>query len=335
MTKPVTWGVLGVAKIATAKVIPAMQRGALTHVAAIASRDGARAAAAATLLGIPKSYGSYEALLADPEIEAIYNPLPNHLHVPWTIRALEAGKHVLCEKPVALTAEEARQLIAARDRAGRQVAEAFMVRHHPQWLRARALVREGRIGEVRAIQTFFSYYNDDPANIRNQLDIGGGALYDIGCYALVTARFLFEAEPARLVAAIDRDPAMGVDRLTSGLVEFPGGRHLTFTCSTQVSAHQRVTVVGTQGRIEIDVPFNADPTAPSRIRIDDGRDLKGGGQVVEDIDLCDQYTLQGDAFSRVVRGEAALDYPIEDAVWNLRLIDCLFRSAETGRWERP
>jgi predicted dehydrogenase len=335
MTKPVAWGVLGVAKIATVKVIPAMQRGALTRIAAIASRDAARAAEAAAALAIPKSYGSYEDLLADPDIEAVYNPLPNHLHVPWTIKALEAGKHVLCEKPVALTADEAKLLIAARDRSGCQVAEAFMVRHHPQWLRARALVREGRIGEVRAIQTFFSYYNDDPGNIRNQAGIGGGALYDIGCYALVTARFLFEAEPVRLIATIDRDPALGVDRLTSGLVEFPGARHLTFTCSTQASPHQRVTVVGTRGRIEIDIPFNADPTAPSRIRIDDGRDLTGGGQVAEAMALCDQYTLQGDAFSRVIRGEAALDFPIEDAIWNLRLIDSLFRSAGSGRWEQP
>lgn len=335
MTRPVAWGVLGVAKIATVKVIPAMQRGALSHIAGIASRDAARAAEAAAALGIAKSYGSYEDLLADPDIEAIYNPLPNHLHVPWTIKALEAGKHVLCEKPVALTADEARQLIAVRDRTGCQVAEAFMVRHHPQWLRARALVREGRIGEVRAIQTFFSYYNDDPGNIRNQADIGGGALYDIGCYALVTARFLFEAEPDRLIAAVDRDPASRVDRLTSALVEFPGGRHLTFTCGTQASPHQRVTVVGTRGRIEIDIPFNADPMAPSRLRLDDGRDLKATGQVIEDLDLCDQYTLQGDAFSRVIRGEAALDFPIEDAVRNLRLIDCLFRSAESGRWEHP
>ncbi len=335
MTKPVAWGVLGVAKIATVKVIPAMQRGALSRITAIASRDAGRAAGAAAALGIPKSYGSYEELLADPEIEAVYNPLPNHLHVPWTIRAMEAGKHVLCEKPVALTADEARQLIAVRDRHPVQVAEAFMVRHHPQWLRARALAREGRIGEIRAIQTFFSYYNDDPGNIRNMADIGGGALYDIGCYALVTARFLFEAEPARLIATIDRDPATRVDRLTSALVEFPGGRHLTFTCSTQASPHQRVTVVGTRGRIEIDIPFNADPAAPSRIRIDDGRDLTGGGQVIEDMDLCDQYTLQGDAFSRAIRGEAALDFPIEDAVWNLRLIDALFRSAESGRWEQP
>jgi len=335
MTRPVAWGVLGVAKIATAKVIPAMQQGTLSHVAAIASRDAGRAAAAAASLGIPKSYGSYEALLADPEIEAVYIPLPNHLHVPWAVKAMQAGKHVLCEKPIALTADEARQLITARDHSGREVAEAFMVRHHPQWQRARALVHEGRIGRVRAIQTFFSYYNDDPANIRNQADIGGGALYDIGCYALVTARYLFADEPERMVAAIDRDPATGIDRLTSGLVEFPGGRHLTFTCSTQASAHQRVTVVGTDGRIEVDLPFNADPMAPSRIRIDDGRDLKGGGLVIEDLPPCDQYTLQGDAFSRVIRGEAALDFTIEDAVWNLRLIDCLFRSGVSGRWERP
>jgi predicted dehydrogenase len=332
--RKVKWGVLGVAKIAVEKVIPAMQRGEVSEVAAIASRDGARARAAADQLGIPRAFGAYEDLLADPEIDAVYNPLPNELHVPWTLRALAAGKHVLCEKPIALDAEEGRQLIEARDRSGKLVAEAFMVRFHPQWRRARELARTGSIGELRAIQTFFSYHLLDPANVRNRPP-GGGGLYDIGCYAILTARFIFGAEPTRVVATIEWDPKFKTDRLTGALLEFPGGRHLTFTVGTQTSAHQRVTIVGDQGRIEIMIPFNAPPDRPTEIAIDDGADLFGGGRRVETFPVCDQYTLQGDAFSRAIVDGSALEFPIEDAVANMAVIDALFRSARSGAWERP
>ncbi|HLY00508.1 MAG TPA: Gfo/Idh/MocA family oxidoreductase [Roseiarcus sp.] len=332
--RKVKWGVLGVAKIAVEKVIPAMQRGEVSEVAAIASRDGARARAAADQLGIPRAFGAYEDLLADPEIDAVYNPLPNELHVPWTLRALAAGKHVLCEKPIALDAEEGRQLIEARDRSGKLVAEAFMVRFHPQWRRARELARIGSIGELRAIQTFFSYHLLDPANVRNRPP-GGGGLYDIGCYAILTARFIFGAEPTRVVATIDWDPKFKTDRLTGALLEFPGGRHLTFTVGTQTSAHQRVTIVGDQGRIEIMIPFNAPPDRPTEIAIDDGADLFGGGRRVETFPVCDQYTLQGDAFSRAIVDGSALEFPIEDAVANMAVIDALFRSAKSASWEKP
>jgi len=332
--RKVKWGVLGVAKIAVEKVIPAMQRGEVSEVAAIASRDGARARAAADQLGIPRAFGAYEDLLADPEIDAVYNPLPNELHVPWTLRALAAGKHVLCEKPIALDAEEGRQLIEARDRSGKLVAEAFMVRFHPQWRRARELARIGSIGELRAIQTFFSYHLLDPANVRNRPP-GGGGLYDIGCYAILTARFIFGAEPTRVVATIDWDPKFKTDRLTGALLEFPGGRHLTFAVGTQTSAHQRVTIVGDQGRIEIMIPFNAPPDRPTEIAIDDGADLFGGGRRVETFPVCDQYTLQGDAFSRAIVDGSALEFPIEDAVANMAVIDALFRSAKSASWEKP
>jgi predicted dehydrogenase len=334
MTKKVSWGVLGVAKIGVEKVIPAMQRGALTRIEAIASRDIEKAKGAAAKLGIARAYGSYEELLADPAIEAVYNPLPNELHVPWTMRALEAGKHVLCEKPIALDAAEAQTLLAARARSGKLVAEAFMVRFHPQWRRAHELAHSGAIGALRAIQTFFSYHLLDPTNIRNKPP-GGGALYDIGCYAILTARYVFGAEPMRVIASIDRDPAMGTDRLVSALAEFPGGRQLTFTCATQTSAHQRVTISGDKGRIEIAVPFNAPPDRPTHITIDTGADLFGGGARVEEFAVCDQYTLQGDAFSRAVLDEAALAYPIEDAIANMRVIDAVFRSARSGGWEIP
>jgi predicted dehydrogenase len=332
--RKVRWGVLGVAKIAVEKVIPAMQQGEASHIAAIASRDLGKARAAANKLGIERAFGSYEELLADGEIEAVYNPLPNELHVPWTLRALAAGKHVLCEKPIALHAEEGRSLIAARDRSGKLVAEAFMVRYHPQWRRAKELAQAGTVGQPRAIQTFFSYHLLDPENVRNRPP-GGGALYDIGCYAILSARYIFGAEPTRVAATIDRDPNFRTDRLVGGLLEFPGGRHSSFTLSTQLSAHQRVTIVGEAGRIEIMIPFNAPPDRPTEIAVDTGADLFGGGRRVEQFPICNQYTLQGDAFSRAIMTGAPLEFPIEDAVLNMRVIDALFRSAKSGSWEKP
>src|SRR5688572_23334213 len=247
-----------------------------SKVVAIASRDAAKASAAAELLGIPRAYGSYEELIADPEIEAIYNPLPNHLHVPWSIRAAEAGKHVLCEKPIGLDAGDARRLLAVRDRTGVLVQEAFMVRTHPQWLGVREAVRAGRVGELRAIQGFFSYFNRDPANVRNLADAGGGGLLDIGCYPVTLSRFLFEAEPVRVMALLERDPDFGVDRLSSGILEFERGQ-CSFTCSTQLVAYQRMHVFGTTGRLEVEVPFNAPPDRPCRVLADTGVDPLGGG----------------------------------------------------------
>jgi predicted dehydrogenase len=330
----VKWGVLGAANIGLERVLPAMQRGEFCDVVALASRDLSKGQAAAASLGVPRAYGSYDELLSDPTIEAVYNPLPNELHVPWTIKALEAGKHVLCEKPIALNAEEARQLIAARDRTGNLVAEAFMVRFHPQWRRARELVSAGAIGQARAMQTFFAYRLLDPTNVRN-LPPGGGGLYDIGCYAILTARYIFGAEPTKAIAMLDFDPDFRTDRLASGVVEFPGGRHLTFSAATQLPLYQRVTIVGEAGRIEIPIPFNAPIDRPNRIVVDTGVDLVGGGARVEEFGICDQYGLQGDAFSRAVRGETPLEFPIEDGVLNMRVIDALFRSAKSGRCETP
>jgi predicted dehydrogenase len=329
--KKVVWGVLSTANIGRGRVLPGMKKSNLLELRAIASRDEAKARAAADALGIPKAYGSYEALLADPEIEAIYNPLPNHLHVPLTLAAVAAGKHVLCEKPVALTADEA---VALRATIGKAlVAEAFMVRFHPQWLRARELILEGRIGALRAMQMFFGYNNVDPANVRNKADIGGGGLYDIGCYAIVAGRFFFGADPLRGVALVDRDPGFRTDRLTSALVDFGDGRRLDFTISTQIAPHQRLQLCGTKGRIEIPIPVNAPQGAATRISIDDCSSLEGTGIVTETLAPSDQYQLQGEAFSRAVRGEIPLAYGVEDAIANMRVIDALFRSEKTGRWE--
>ncbi|MEO8304539.1 MAG: Gfo/Idh/MocA family oxidoreductase [Betaproteobacteria bacterium] len=329
--KKVIWGVLSTAKIGRERVLPGMKKSSLLEIRAIASRDEARARRTADGLGIPKAYGSYDALLADPEIEAIYNPLPNHLHVPLTLQAVAAGKHVLCEKPIALTAHEALELRAAAGKV--LIAEAFMVRFHPQWLRARELVREGRIGTLRAVQMFFGYNNVDPGNVRNKADIGGGGLYDIGCYAIVAGRFFLAAEPTRGIALIDRDPTFRTDRLTSALLDFGDGRRLDFSVSTQVAPYQRIQLCGTKGRIELPIPVNAPQGAATRIFIDDCSSLDGAGIVTETLPESDQYQLQGEAFSRAVRGEIALPYGVEDAIANMRVIDALFRSETSGRWE--
>ena len=326
------WGVLGVAGIAMKKVIPAMQSGSLTEVVAIASRDRGKADAAAKALGIPRAYGSYEALIADPDVEAVYIPLPNHLHVEWTTRAAEAGKHVLCEKPIALNASEARTLLEVRDRTGRTIQEAFMVRTHPQWLKAQEIVRSGRIGGLRAMTGAFSYDNADPTNIRNISGYGGGGLMDIGCYLVMTARMMFEREPDRVIAAVERDPAMQTDRLTSVILDFRSG-HAIGTCSTQLVAYQRMNILGTRGRIELEIPFNAPPDRPSVLVVDDGSDLFGGGIERMTFEAIDQYTVQGDRFARTVREGIAPVVPLEDAVANMTAIDALFRSAETCCWE--
>jgi predicted dehydrogenase len=289
---------------------------------------------AARALGIPRAYGSYEELLADPEVEAVYNPLPNDLHVPWTIRAARAGKHVLCEKPLSLNLEEARQLLEVRRRTGVKIQEAFMVRTHPQWLGALALVREGRIGSLRAINGFFSYYNADAANIRNKPETGGGALMDIGCYPVTVSRLFFGEEPRRVSALIERDPEFNTDRLTSAVMDFPSG-HATFTCSTQLVSYQRMQILGTRGRIEVLVPFNAPSDRPMRILFDDGSDLFGRGIETIEFAPCDQYTIQGDLLSRAIREKTAQPIPLEDAVNNMAVIEAIFRSAETGHWETP
>jgi len=332
MPTKIRWGVLSTAAIGLKKVIPAMQQGELTHIAAIASRDHAKAEEAARTLGIEKIYGSYEDLLADPQIDVIYNPLPNHLHVPWTIKAAEAGKHVLCEKPLSLNVTEARTLLDVQARTKVKIGEAFMVRTHPQWLRVRELIASGRIGSLRSIQGFFSYNNVNPANIRNIVEYGGGALMDIGCYPINISRFLFGKEPTHVMGAVERDPEMKTDRLTSALLNFPSGQCI-FTCSTQLAPYQRVNVFGTKGRIEVEIPFNAPIDRPSRIFIDDGRDLFGGGITTETFPICDQYTIQGDAFSKAIIEDTAVPVPLEDAIKNMAVIEAVFRSAASGKAE--
>ncbi|MGA2170654.1 MAG: Gfo/Idh/MocA family oxidoreductase [Terracidiphilus sp.] len=334
MSNKLRWGVLSTANIGLKKVIPGMQQGQYISVAAIASRDLAKAQEAATALGIPTAYGSYEELLADPHIDAIYNPLPNQLHVPWTIKAAEAGKHVLCEKPLSLTVAEAETLLAVRSRTGVRIGEAFMVNCHPQWLRLRELLDEHRIGELRSIVGFFSYFNVDTSNIRNRVESGGGALLDIGCYLIHASRYAFRQEPTRVVATIDRDPEMHIDRLTSAILDFPAGQSV-FTCSMQLVPYQRIHFLGARGRIEIEIPFNAPPDRPTRLFIDSSGDLFGGDISTETFPVCDQYTLQGDAFSKAVLDGTEVPVPVEDAIKNMAVIEAIFNSANSGQWEAP
>ena len=331
----VRWGVLGVSRIATTKAIPGMQRGRWCEIAAIASRDGAKAEEAAGRLGIPKAYGSYQEMLDDPAIEAVYNPLPNHLHVPWSIRAAQAGKHVLCEKPIGMNVAETLELMAARDRTGVVMGEAFMVQSHPQWVRTVELVRSGRIGQLRSAIGSFSYFKLDAGNIRNIREYGGGGLMDIGCYAIKTSRMVFGEEPVRVSAAMVRDPRFGnVDIVTSAILDYPSG-HCIFTCSTQVALQQSMRFYGATGRIELEIPFNPPDDRPSRIRIDDGGDLTGSGATVEEFAPCDQYTIQGDLFSRAIREGGPPPVPLEDALRNMAVIDAIVRSAGTGQWVEP
>jgi len=323
MIDKVRWAILSTANIAVQKVIPAMQRSPRCEIAAIASRDLSRARKAADKLRIPKAYGSYEELLADDSIEVVYNPLPNHLHVPWTLKAAEAGKHVLCEKPIALNADEARALLDARDRYGVRRQEAFMVRRHPQWLETRRLIQTGRIGTLQSITGFFSYFNADPANIRNQLEIGGGALMDIGCYPITISRWIYDAEPRRVLGLIEREAKSGTDVLTTAVLDFPNG-HSTFTCSTRLASYQRMIFHGSEGRIEVIIPFNAPNDRPTQIMLDD--------QTI-DFPVCDQYEIQATLFSQALREQQEQPIPLEDAINNMTVIDAVFRSAANGQWE--
>ena len=326
----VRWGIVSTAKIGTEKVIPAMQQADYCDIVAIASRNLETAERAASELGIPKAYGSYEELLVDPEIDAIYNPLPNHLHVPVSIQGLQAGKHVLCEKPIALSSEEGQRLVDEGLRHPQlKLMEAFMYRHHPQWQQARQLVQQGRIGTLRTIQSFFSYHNVDPTNIRNLAEIGGGGLMDIGCYPISVSRFLFDSEPRRILGLVEYDQRFGTDRLASATLEFESG-FSTFTCSTQLAPYQRVHIVGTEGRVEIEIPFNAPPDQRCRLWYQ-----SAAGTEEISFEICDQYGIQGDLFSQAILNDTPVPTPIEDAVANMKVLEAVIRSGRSGGWETP
>ena len=323
----IKWGIISTADIGAKKVIPAMQKGDYCDIQAVASGSLEKAQALATQLNIPDAFGSYQALLDNPAIDAVYIPLPNHLHVLWSIKALEAGKHVLCEKPIALTAGEAQELLnASKKYPTLKIMEGFMYRHHPQWKKARELVFDGKIGRLQTIQSFFSYYNTDPSNVRNMVDIGGGGLMDIGCYSISLSRFIFDEEPRNICGLVEYDPQLKIDRISSGILEFEGGTS-TFTCSTQMSPYQRVNIFGTEGRIEIEIPFNAPPDSPCKMW-HQKRD-----QIEEmSFPVCDQYTIQGDLFSKAILDNVDVPTPLEDGVANMKVIEAIIESSKTRSW---
>ncbi len=323
------WGILGTAKIAQEKVIPPMQAANHCRVTAIASRNADTARATAERLGIPRSHGSYEALLADPGVDAVYIPLPNHLHVDWTIRAADAGKHVLCEKPIGIDTQDAQRLASVQARTGVFIQEAVMVRTHPQWLKVRELVRDGAIGRLQAIHGIFSYHKTDPHNIRNVADYGGGGMLDIGCYPITTSRFVLGTEPQRVAALIEYDPDLGVDRLGSALLDFPGVQ-ATFTYGTQLAPHQRMQFFGDTGWIDVEIPFNAPADRPSRLILTNG----DGRQTIE-VETCDQYGVQAERFAQAVLAGHPQPVPLADSLANMRVIDAAFRAGRSGRWEHP
>ena len=331
----VRWGVLGAARIAVQKVIPGTQRAGNAEVVALASRRPAAAAKAAADLDIPRHHGSYEALLADDGVDAVYIPLPNDAHVPWSLKALDAGKHVLCEKPLALSAAEAQTLAdAAAGRPELKVMEAFMYRLHPQWVRFKELIDGGAVGELKAIQSFFSYFNRNPDDIRNDPAKGGGGLMDIGCYQISLSRWLFGAEPDRVLGRIETDPDFGTDRTADGLLDFGSGTS-SFTCSTQLVPYQRVNAFGTDGRAELEIPFNAPPDVPCVLWRQSGRSGEYAAPVREELPVADQYTVQAEAFGRAVLENLPVPTPLSDAVANLRVIEALRESDRRGAWVSP
>jgi predicted dehydrogenase len=331
--KKIRWGILSTANIGLKKVTPAILKSPYSEVVAVASRniDNANAYIAELgLTGKARAHGSYEALFADPNVDAIYNPLPNHLHVEMTLAAAKAGKHVLCEKPIALNAKEAEQLRQLPK--GIVFYEAFMVRFHPQWIRAREIARSGELGELRAVRGAFTYFLTDPTNVRNQVDIGGGGIYDIGCYPITAARFLFDADPLRAVSLVDRDPVMKTDRLASALLDFGRGRQATFTCSTQTNLSQSLELLGSKGRMELSVPFTPNAGTATAILVDRDYDVSGNLARREIIPPCDQYTEQANAFCRAILDNKPLEWGVEDAIKTMRVIDAVYESERTGAW---
>lgn len=329
--RKVRWGIISTANIGMKQVTPGIMKSPHSEVVALASREVGMAEAALVQLGLPqaRAYGAYEELLADPDVDAVYNPLPNHLHVPITLAAARAGKHVLCEKPISITSNEAEELRSAPKDI--LITEAFMVRYHPQWHRAREIVRSGELGDVHLIRGAFFYYLDDPTNVRNLADIGGGGLLDVGCYCVIAGRYFYEAEPKRVVALVDRDPNFKTDRLASVIADFGNGRQLSFVCGTQTAGRQTVEVMGTKANLEIEIPFNAPLGQKTAITVGSGVDRHlSRREIIPEID---QYTAQAEAFALAVLGRQQLPYGVEDAITQMRVLDAIFRSEKSGAWE--
>jgi len=336
--EPVRWGVLGAAAIATSRFIPAIKEASAARLVGIASRDASKAKAVAQEFGVPRHFGSYDELIHDPEIEALYIPVPNHLHVEWSVRALEAGKHVLCEKPLCLSAADVGRLQHAREHSARHIEEAFSYRNHPQWTQIGELVASGAIGTPRAVHCTLAKQFFDPNDIRNNPDQGGGALYDLGSYTISACSAIFKRAPIRVIAAIDRDPNFRIDRLSTALLDY-GDSHASFTVASQAgpsawATHQQFSVVGSNGWLRCDFPYAHGRPSPCHVFVGDDTSHGAVATHTYDFEPVNQYTLQVERFSRYLRGELVPSWPIEDALLTLRIIEALFESAKTGRWQK-
>ena len=321
------WGVMSTANIAIKKVMPGIQKASNGELAAIASRSLDAANDVADSFGIPHRFGSYVDLLESDEIEAVYIPLPNDMHLEWTLAAAEAGKHVLCEKPLALTAADAQEMVDACAQAGVTVMEAFMYRLHPSWLKVRELVASGEIGDLTAIIAGFAFFMDNPGNIRNKPEHGGGALMDIGCYPINVARMLFGSEPVSVSASMSRHPDFGTDVLTSAVLGFAAG-HATFTVSTLAEPAQFVHVMGSDGRIDVEIPFNVPEEHETSIHlIRGGNPPREPGVETFHFEPADQYAIEAELFARAVLEGATVPTPPEDGVANMAVIERIVAAA--------
>jgi predicted dehydrogenase len=326
--KPVVWGILSTANIFGKALALPMRESPLVDLYGIASRTLGAAETAARKFGVSHWYNSYEALLEDKTIEAVYIPLPNHMHLEWIKRAADAGKHILCEKPLTMSGAEAAEAVTYADKCGVLLMEAFMYRFHPQWVHTRELIETGNIGTVHAVETFFSYSNNDPRNIRNIREYGGGGLYDIGCYAVSAARYVFNREPVRAISLVNRNLQLTTDTLSSAVLDFGEG-HSIFTVGTQTWPHQSVDIVGTSGKIHIDIPFNIHTDTAVSLTV-----TTGVGTRVVPCGPADQYRLEIDRFSEAIRTGGQIPTPPSDALGNMRVLDALFRSETSGNWEQ-
>ncbi|MDR2144687.1 MAG: Gfo/Idh/MocA family oxidoreductase [Treponema sp.] len=326
--KKLRLGVLGCSAHYALRIAVPLKTAALVEPYGIASRDAAKAKKYAETWNFAKSYGSYEALLNDPDIDFVYCPLPNHLHVEYIKKAADAGKPILCEKPVGLNAAQAAEAAEYCQKKNVPVMEAFMYRFHPQWTRSAEIVKSGELGTVMGTSGVFSYDNRNPQDIRNQAGIGGGGLLDIGCYCVSTARFLMEGEPERVVCNLIRDQTFKTDIFASGLLDFGDGRNSIFTVGTQIFPYQRVTAFGTAGTLSVEVPFNMYGDYPGHVTV-----ITGIGERLVATEIADQYRIEFDSFAAAVINKAPVPVPITDGIANMAALDALFASAASGKWE--
>ncbi|SMO60694.1 Predicted dehydrogenase [Saccharicrinis carchari] len=321
-------GVLSVSNHLLKRIVLPLKNTKYCKIYGIASRNPKKAEAFAQKFDIEKVYADYQELIEDPIIDFVYIPLPNHLHLEWVVKAAEAGKHILCEKPIALNAQEAMQCIEAAQKNKVQLMEAFMYKFHPLWIYAKEVITTNQIGRIMYIHTSFAYHNPAPDNIRNIKEFGGGALMDIGCYAISSSRFLLDAEPQRVMAIHQQHPEFKTDTLGSAIMDYDG-RHASYTVSTLSQANQGVDIVGSSGRIRIPVPFNTYVDTPSEIIINTAQ-----GERSVSFAVCDQYGLMFDAFSECLIKKMPLPIEPTDVLNNMKVIDAVFKSAQSQQWER-